>query len=227
MKYSYPLGAILFSFSLATGGCQLVSGLNDLKIDRQSEDEDTTEDQPTSEDSTTSADTDTSGECAIPSGLECAPSSNCGCDDGEVCALTSDDGDLTVGCQEPGRQESGDRCELGDCADGLLCIEGVCIASCKFDNDCEADNANCAEVVRPNGQPLKGIRYCQELCDLVSPLEPSEGFVACAEDQSCAAFGSGSPGRRRGSSGSRRSASNRRSGSCARPWRRPRPKRRR
>lgn len=192
MKHRYPIGVALVSLCLVTGGCQVVSGLNDLNIDRKSEGEDTTEDEPTSGDTTTAADTSSSGECAIPSGLECAPNSNCGCDDQEVCALTNDDGDLTVSCQEPGQQESGDRCELGECGDGLLCVEGVCIASCKFDNDCEADNAKCADVVRPNGQTLKGIRYCQEHCDLVSPLEPSESFVACAEDQSCVASQSGS-----------------------------------
>ncbi len=189
MKPNTGLGCSLAAV-LALCSCQLVTGLNDLTIDRTDDEVDSTDDSSTTN---TSTDPDsTSGDCAIPSGLACAPTSNCGCESEQVCGLTDEDGDLAVACHAPGKQKQGDDCDLGDCANGLLCIEGVCIPSCRFDNDCEADNAQCEEVQRPNGQALKGIRYCQENCDLVSPADPTNDFQACDGEQSCVVSSNGS-----------------------------------
>lgn len=190
MKHN-SLGGSFVVAILALSSCQLVTGLNDLKIDRTDEETDSTDD-PSSSNTDTSTDGDSTSDCSIPSGLACSPTNNCGCERDQACGLTAEDGELTVSCHSPGEQKQGDACELGDCAEGLLCVEGVCIPSCRFDNDCEADNAKCLEVQRPNGQAVRGVRYCLENCDLVTPRDPKDGWQACGDKQSCVATRQGS-----------------------------------
>lgn len=173
-----------------TSGCQLVSGLSSLEVKDTKADEgdDTTdEDDTTTDDDTTTSRSDAGGtpDCTIPSGSACAPVDNCGCSNGQVCGLGGGEDNFTVACQAPGEKELGDTCELGECGEGLLCIEQLCVQVCRFDNDCESDAAKCTQVLRPNGEELKGVRYCRANCDLVDPTDPADGLEACTAGQTC------------------------------------------
>lgn len=174
------------SAAVFLGACQMLSGLDDLRIERADDD--------TSRDRTSDSPNDTNSsdsECPIPSGLDCAPTTNCGCNTDEACGLSDTDGELNVSCQKPGRAQLGDTCQLSECSQGLLCIEGVCTQSCRFDADCESESAACIDLSRPSGGTLKGVRYCQVTCDLLSPTDPSSKLTACEEGQTCALSASG------------------------------------
>src|SRR5690606_32414542 len=123
--------------------------------------------------------------CSVPSGLECGPADNCGCDADEVCGLVAKDDELAVECQPPGKQEPGASCKHGDCVAGALCVDHVCQQVCRFDKDCETDGATCEELLRPNGNALRGVRYCRADCDVISPRKPTSDAVACAAEQTC------------------------------------------
>lgn len=173
-------------------GCQVVSGLNDLEVEPTAQDE--TRDEETDGNSSANGTSDAASPqgCTIPSGLDCAPSDNCGCDEGQVCGLETEEEEISVACQAPGDKGLGEACNIGDCGAGLLCVEHVCLEVCRFDSDCEADNAKCTDVLRPNGNALKGVRYCQADCDLISPTEPAADLNPCPADQTCAATKQGS-----------------------------------
>jgi hypothetical protein len=177
---------VVVAAAVLVGACQAISGLDDLRIDRA--DDDPSPDRT----SDSTRDTDSSdAECTIPSGMECAPATNCGCKDDEACALSNDVGELSVSCQKPGKAKLGDSCRLGECDRGLLCVDGVCAQACRLDGDCEQSPATCSDVPRPNGGTLRGVRYCEASCDLVSPSEPHSKLTPCKEGQTCVLTASG------------------------------------
>lgn len=175
--------------------CQVVSGLSSLEVKQEVADDgdDTTDEGETTETKTSEPDAgESTSDCTIPAGSSCAPADNCGCSGGKVCGLTNEGESLTVVCQDPGQKELGDTCKLGECGEGLLCVEQLCVQVCRFDNDCEVDEAKCTEVKRPDGEPLKGVRYCRTNCDLVAPTDPAEGLTSCMAGQNCLATTQGS-----------------------------------
>lgn len=177
---------VVVAAAVFLGACQTISGLDDLRIDREEDD--------SSRDRTSDSTSDTNStdpECSIPSGLECAPATNCGCSTNETCGLTNADGKLSVACHEPGKAQLGDICKLDECARGLLCVEGACAQSCRFDDDCAQESAACIDLPRPGGGTLKGVRFCQETCDLLSPTEPRSKLHSCEEGQTCVLTASG------------------------------------
>ena len=178
---------------LGTASCQLVSGLDELKVEKAAPDDSTDDPTDTDEDTEEPGEVDSGSPtgCTIPTGLECSPADNCGCDADEVCGLEANAGDISVACQPPGEKELGETCNLNECAEGFLCVDHVCMQTCRFNPDCEADEAECTEVLRPNGKPLNGVRYCLANCDLVSPRDPEGGLAACADTQTCAATAQG------------------------------------
>lgn len=196
MKTKLSLLGLVFGLGCGVAGCQVVSGLNDLEVvatPATSTDDDDDDTEGTSQESSeTPPDASVGSACTKPTGLECSPANNCGCEGGEVCALVESEGDVTVACQNPGSKDSGDSCELGDCGPNLLCIERTCVPACRFDSDCESDHSECQDVLRPNGQALKGIRFCTANCDLAEPEAPSAGLDACAEEQTCILTSTGS-----------------------------------
>lgn len=177
---------------LCASGCQVVSGLDELEVKASGGNDSTEQDEQTSDPTTSDNEGDAAPDCTIPSGLECAPADNCGCEGGEICGLTAENEDFAVACQAPGDKGLGEACNLGECDAGFLCVDHVCLQVCRFDNDCEVDEAKCTEVSRPNGETLRGVRYCQANCDLVSPDAPAVGLAACSDGQTCTATAQGS-----------------------------------
>jgi hypothetical protein len=113
----------------------------------------------------------------VPNGTPlCDPVAQCGCNAGQSCAFTPERSRLFT-CVRPGNTPLGDRCDADDvCMDGAVCVSGLCVATCRYDDECGAGTCVPVSV----GQTVvQDLRVCGVTCD---PLDPG----ACGLGATCA-----------------------------------------
>lgn len=117
--------------------------------------------------------------CGIPvdNGIPlCDPVAQCGCNEGQTCAFTPERSRL-FSCVKPGSTPLGDRCDADDsCVAGTVCVSGLCTATCRYDDDC---NAGTCVPVSVGQTVIQDLRVCGVTCD---PLD----LDACGVGATCA-----------------------------------------
>jgi subtilisin-like proprotein convertase family protein len=125
--------------------------------------------------------------CGVPANGECDTVPQCGCVDGEACAVT----DLTTGatqCIPAGDTDPYSECSgTDDCQVGYGCVGGLCKQLCDVAamGTCpQGPYAECTQVTNGVGA-VPGYGICLRTCDPVDPALSDESFWACGEGANC------------------------------------------
>jgi subtilisin-like proprotein convertase family protein len=118
---------------------------------------------------------------------ECTVAPQCGCAQGENCAVTNPATGATR-CVTAGDVEPYAPCSEtdGQCAAGYACVSGVCKRTCEGAGDsCDEGADGSCEQVTVAGEAAPGYRICQRTCDPVEPTHASESFAPCGAGANC------------------------------------------
>lgn len=128
-----------------------------------------------------------SGACCAPPRMEgdCSPFPTCGCEGGEICAPSATT--HTMQCVEAGSLREGVPCSDQDCAEGLVCLSGICKAYCSEAAQCaEVDGVRaCVSATLTGDTLLTGYNVCRRICDPANPQDPVAPLRSCPEGYGC------------------------------------------
>jgi hypothetical protein len=100
----------------------------------------------------------------------CDVAPQCGCPEGFMCTIISGSSGTQRVCATPGWKQEGEPCSTYDCAQGLVCNQGVCRRACLSDGDC-LDGGRCYRDIAGDGTMT-----CNIWCNAVSGENCLEKF---------------------------------------------------
>lgn len=114
--------------------------------------------------------------CSRPYQVTCTTFPQSGCEAGENCETTSDQG--ATSCATAGTTPLQNNCvSYSSCAKGSQCIGGVCKEFCCTANDC--GGRHCVNAVNSSNKPIVGLSVCAAGCDPMNPGAVCGPSVTC------------------------------------------------